>query len=294
MRRLAAPYIAGADARRCDARRPPAQRRGQARDRRRARRGDRERGRGARDRRAYHAALDADRERAARREHLREADGPRARARTRTSAGRTSRRSSTTRAARGNFVRIDMEDSTTTDATLRLYRELRAAGHENVGVVLQAHLRRTAADLAGPRQRPALQGHLRRAARARLPGAGRDSRQLPRGARRASRAGLLRRDRDPRRAADRARRSAGSGRAASRRDRYEFQMLLGVRAARGDELVRAGHRLRVYVPFGTHWYEYSLRRLQENPKLARLRCAGRHRCGGLQASAGRVASFGDA
>jgi proline dehydrogenase len=45
-------------------------------------------------------------------------------------------------------------------------------------------------------------------------------------------------------------------------------MLLGVRASRGDELVRDGHRLRVYVPFGTHWYEYSVRRLQENPKIA--------------------------
>jgi len=51
-------------------------------------------------------------------------------------------------------------------------------------------------------------------------------------------------------------------------DQVEFQMLLGVRAARGNELVRAGHRVRVYVPFGTHWYEYSLRRLQENPKIA--------------------------
>jgi proline dehydrogenase len=45
-------------------------------------------------------------------------------------------------------------------------------------------------------------------------------------------------------------------------------MLLGVRSARGDELVGAGHRLRVYVPFGRHWYEYSVRRLQENPKIA--------------------------
>jgi proline dehydrogenase len=45
-------------------------------------------------------------------------------------------------------------------------------------------------------------------------------------------------------------------------------MLLGVRAARGDELVDEGHRLRVYVPYGTHWYEYSLRRLQENPRIA--------------------------
>ena len=51
-------------------------------------------------------------------------------------------------------------------------------------------------------------------------------------------------------------------------EEVEFQMLLGVRAHRGDELVRAGHRLRVYVPFGTHWYEYSIRRLQENPRLA--------------------------
>ena len=51
-------------------------------------------------------------------------------------------------------------------------------------------------------------------------------------------------------------------------DRYEFQMLLGVRPDRADELVAAGHRLRVYVPYGTHWYEYSVRRLQENPKIA--------------------------
>ncbi len=51
-------------------------------------------------------------------------------------------------------------------------------------------------------------------------------------------------------------------------DRYEFQMLLGVRSDRADELVAAGHRLRVYVPYGTHWYQYSVRRLQENPKLA--------------------------
>jgi proline dehydrogenase len=45
-------------------------------------------------------------------------------------------------------------------------------------------------------------------------------------------------------------------------------MLLGVREELGDELVREGHRLRVYVPFGRQWYEYSLRRLQENPKIA--------------------------
>jgi len=51
-------------------------------------------------------------------------------------------------------------------------------------------------------------------------------------------------------------------------DRYEFQMLLGVRPDRADSLVGAGHRLRVYVPYGMQWYEYSLRRLQENPRIA--------------------------
>jgi proline dehydrogenase len=49
---------------------------------------------------------------------------------------------------------------------------------------------------------------------------------------------------------------------------HEFQMLLGVRERRASELVAAGHRLRVYVPFGEHWYQYSLRRLQENPAMA--------------------------
>ena len=50
-------------------------------------------------------------------------------------------------AARGRFVRIDMEDSSTTDDTLRLYRGLREDGHDNVGVVLQAALRRTLDDV---------------------------------------------------------------------------------------------------------------------------------------------------
>jgi proline dehydrogenase len=49
---------------------------------------------------------------------------------------------------------------------------------------------------------------------------------------------------------------------------YEFQMLLGVREERATQLVREGHTLRVYVPFGEHWYRYSLRRLQENPAMA--------------------------
>jgi proline dehydrogenase len=51
-------------------------------------------------------------------------------------------------------------------------------------------------------------------------------------------------------------------------DRYEFQMLLGVDEELRSILVGAGHKLRVYVPFGEDWYEYSTRRLKENPKIA--------------------------
>jgi proline dehydrogenase len=174
-------------------------------------------------------------------------------------------------ASRGNFVRIDMEDSSTTDDTLHLYRELREEGHDNVGVVLQAMLRRTADDIAGLADlRPSVRlckgiyveppefayqdfGEVRasyvRALDALLAAGGHvgiathDEWLLDEGRRLVAEHEL-----DP--------------------DAYEFQMLLGVRPELGTGLVREGHRLRIYVPFGRHWYEYSLRRLQENPKLA--------------------------
>jgi proline dehydrogenase len=168
---------------------------------------------------------------------------------------------------RGNFVRIDMEDSTTTDDTLRLYRELRAEGYENVGVVLQSRLRRSLADatrLANVRvckgiylEPPEIAfedpDDIRESFRAMLRSL------LDEGAYTA----IATHDEELIDDALGQIRERGLAPA-----QYEFQMLLGVRAARGDELVRDGHRLRVYVPFGTHWYEYSVRRLQENPKIA--------------------------
>ena len=51
-------------------------------------------------------------------------------------------------------------------------------------------------------------------------------------------------------------------------DRYEFQMLLGVENQLRRILNAAGHKVRVYVPYGSHWYQYSTRRLRENPKIA--------------------------
>jgi proline dehydrogenase len=50
---------------------------------------------------------------------------------------------------------------------------------------------------------------------------------------------------------------------------YEFQMLHGVKTKLRDAIVSHGHRLRIYIPFGQHWYAYSIRRFKENPQIAR-------------------------
>jgi proline dehydrogenase len=170
-------------------------------------------------------------------------------------------------ARRGIFVRIDMEDSSTTDWTLRLHRELREAGHPNVGAVLQAYLRRTRKDLVGLEnvrlckgiyvEPPAIAYREYESVRANFVCC------LEALVAQGSYVAVATHDEY---LIGEALRILGGARLD--RDRYEFQMLLGVRPDRADELVAAGHRLRVYVPYGTHWYEYSLRRLQENPKLA--------------------------
>jgi proline dehydrogenase len=166
---------------------------------------------------------------------------------------------------RSNFVRIDMEDSTTTDDTLRMYRELRDVGLDNVGVVLQARLRRTLDDIAAladlrPNVRICKGIYLEpesiaytdfeeiRASYVR---------SLEALVETASFVGIATHDEF----------LISEGKRIAR-ERYEFQMLLGVRESLGQELVRGGERLRIYVPFGRQWYEYSLRRLQENPRIA--------------------------
>jgi proline dehydrogenase len=173
------------------------------------------------------------------------------------------------REAGSNFVRIDMEDSSTTSDTLRMYRELRERGFDNVGVVLQAYLRRTLDDVAG------------------LADLGANVR-LCKGIYVEPASIAFTDDDDVRtnyvRALD-ALFEAGMYVGIATHDEwllrealgrvdgmdeseYEFQMLLGVRERRAAELVRDRHRLRVYVPFGEQWYQYSLRRLQENPAMA--------------------------
>ncbi len=173
--------------------------------------------------------------------------------------------------ANGNFVRIDMEDSTCTEPTLAIYRELQAR-HGNLGVVLQAYMRRTLADIASlpaegasvrickgiyvePREIAwkgyetvrasyvaALEKLLDQGVYAAI--ATHDEYLVARATT------LLEQRRVP-------------------RDRYEFQMLLGVDEPLRRILIAAGHRLRVYVPYGRDWYPYSMRRLRENPEVAR-------------------------
>jgi proline dehydrogenase len=174
-------------------------------------------------------------------------------------------------AERGDFVRIDMEDSSTTDDTLRLYRELRAEGYENLGVVFQARLKRTLQDIRdlaelGPNVRlckgiylepPEIAYRDFDSIRASFVQALEELLEA------GCYVGIATHDEWLVEQGQRLTSTRGLG-----RDEYEFQMLLGVRPAMGDELVRGGHRLRIYTPFGRDWYEYSLRRLQENPKIA--------------------------
>jgi proline dehydrogenase len=169
----------------------------------------------------------------------------------------------------GNFVRIDMEDSSTTSDTIRIYRELRERGHDNVGIVLQAYLRRTLDDV---RSLTDLDANVRL-----CKGIYVEPSSIAFTDYDAVRANYV--------AALDALLATGAyvgiathdewliGEALRRVQNmdataYEFQMLLGVRERRATELVDAGHRLRVYVPYGEQWYEYSLRRLQENPAMA--------------------------
>ncbi|CAA9436271.1 MAG: Proline dehydrogenase [uncultured Rubrobacteraceae bacterium] len=171
---------------------------------------------------------------------------------------------------RGRFVRVDMEDSPYTATTLELVLEAHER-HENTGAVIQAYMRRSLKDVvrlaeAGisvrlckgiydePRQIAykgfdvvrqnyvlLLEELFKGGAYVGI--ATHDEYLVWHGLRIIHQMGLS-------------------------RDRYEFQMLLGVDEELRRILVNAGHKVRVYVPFGKDWYEYSTRRLKENPKIA--------------------------
>ncbi len=169
----------------------------------------------------------------------------------------------------GTFVRIDMEGSDHTDLTLRLFEErFYPSFRENVGIVLQSYLYRTGADIER-----ATELHCR----VRLcKGAYKEPASVAFPAKADVDANyvkcmhlLLERGNYPGLAthdtaviADAVRFARARGITA---DRFEFQMLYGVRRDLQQQLVQDGWRMRVYVPFGTQWYPYLMRRLAERP-----------------------------
>jgi proline dehydrogenase len=178
-------------------------------------------------------------------------------------------------ASYGNFIRIDMEDSQCVDMEIRLYRRLHEEFPENVGLVVQAYLHRTLDDLKAMQDMKAngkvnyrlckgiyvepekiafkkyeeinehfLEDLEYMFANDVYPGIATHDKNLVEGAYK-----LL----DHYKPA---------------KDHYEFQMLYGVTPDLRKSIVEAGHRMRVYIPFGKDWFGYSTRRLKENPKMA--------------------------
>jgi proline dehydrogenase len=171
-------------------------------------------------------------------------------------------------AERGNFIRIDMEQSAFVDATLRIFEAVRSRGHENVGCVLQSYLYRSPDDLE--RLLP-LQPNVRIVKGAYLEPADvaypakRDVDRayvelVERGLRGGAYVAVATHDEKIIRHVRRLAELEGIG-----RDRFEFQMLFGVRPALQRAVAHGGYRVRVATPFGPDWYPYLMRRLAERP-----------------------------
>lgn len=173
--------------------------------------------------------------------------------------------------ALGNFVRIDMEDTRCTDATIRAYRALRREFPGHVGLVLQSRLRRTIRDVedlaAEPSSFRLCKGIYLEPRRVAFTDPELIRRNfvlaLDEMIRKAAYVGIATHDEILVWESLRLIREHGLS-----RDRYEFQMLLGVDEELRRILLADGHHLRVYVPFGEQWYPYSVRRLRENPQIA--------------------------
>jgi proline dehydrogenase len=170
-------------------------------------------------------------------------------------------------AVSGAFVRIDMEDHAHTDATLAIWRELRSINPAS-GVVIQAALRRSAADVTALIAEGApirlCKGAYREPAAVAFPTKAEvDESYLELLGR------LLREGTSPALATHDPRMiQAATGlveREGLARDGFEFQMLYGIRRDLQEQLVRAGYRVRIYVPYGREWYPYFMRRLAERP-----------------------------
>ncbi|MFY9556296.1 MAG: proline dehydrogenase family protein [Blastocatellia bacterium] len=166
-----------------------------------------------------------------------------------------------------NFVRIDMEDSSKTDATLEVFRRLRRE-FENVGIVIQAYLYRSEKDVEeliqlGARIRLCKGAYMEPPEVAFPDKADVDANYI-----KLTRILLASNIYHGIATHDEKMIAAALGFASERRvepDRFEFQMLYGVRRDLQEKLVKQGYRMRVYVPYGRYWYPYFMRRLAERP-----------------------------
>jgi proline dehydrogenase len=184
---------------------------------------------------------------------------------------------------KGIFIRLDMEDSSWVEATLNMYRQMCRQGLDNVGVVIQSYLYRSQEDVkrlalergrvrlckgaykeppevAFPKKKDVDENYDRLADL--LLGAARDT-----GASSGSSDGKV--PPIPALATHDIRRIEHGKEAAARlqlsKEAFEFQLLYGIRRELQEQLAREGYRVRVYVPFGTEWYPYYMRRLAERP-----------------------------
>ncbi len=171
-----------------------------------------------------------------------------------------------------NFVRIDMEDIACTEQTLEFYRRLREEFPQNVGVVVQAYLRRTPQDIDDLSDAPmhyrlckGIYNEPRTAAWKDPETINRNFVEcLERMFRHGAYVGIATHDEQLVFEALRL-----INKYDLKPEQYEFQMLLGVDPELRQILVDQGHRLRVYLPYGESWMPYSRRRLKENPNIAR-------------------------
>jgi proline dehydrogenase len=168
----------------------------------------------------------------------------------------------------GTFLRIDMEQSAYTEVTLRIYERLRDAGHDGVGTVLQSYLYRTSADLErllprAPNLRIVKGAYLEPESIAYPDKADVDRVYLElveRGLRDGAYIAVATHDETIIRKVQ-----AFTSRDGIPRDRFEFQMLYGVRPALQRSVAAEGYKVLVAAPFGPDWFPYLMRRLAERP-----------------------------
>jgi proline dehydrogenase len=171
-----------------------------------------------------------------------------------------------------NFVRIDMEDIECTDKTLEFYRRLRDEYPKHVGVVVQAYLRRTPQDIDDLSDKPMHYRLCKGIYNEPRTAAWKDPETINRSFveclekmfKHGAYVGIATHDEKLVFESLRLIKKYNLS-----KDQYEFQMLLGVDPELRQILVDAGHKLRVYLPYGESWMPYSRRRLKENPNIAR-------------------------